>query len=99
MSRVAIIASLKPGSHEDAASILREGPPYELAQSGFERHSVFLSTTAAVFVFEGPSVEPQIRRLVDDPVSSAAFSAWGPFLDGSPQVAHEEFFWQSAEVS
>lgn len=99
MPRIAIILPLKPGSRGDAAGILREGPPYELDGSGFERHSVFLSTTAAVFVFEGPSVESQIRELVDDPVRSAAFSAWGPLLEGSPQLAHEEFYWQSAEAT
>jgi hypothetical protein len=99
MPRIAIIAPLKPGSHEDAATILREGPPYELDRTGFERHSVFLSTTAAVFVFEGPSVESQIHELVDDPVRSAAFSAWGPLLEGSPQLAREEFFWQSDEAA
>jgi hypothetical protein len=99
MPRIAIVAPLKPGSREDAVSILRQGPPYELDTTGFERHSVFLSTTAAVFVFEGPSVETQIHELIDDPVRSAAFSAWGPLLEGSPQLAQEEFFWQSDEAS
>lgn len=94
MPRIAIIAPLKSGSQEAAANILREGAPYELEESGFERHSVFLSSTAAVFVFEGPSVESRIRELVDDPVRSAAFSAWGALLDGSPQLALEAFFWQ-----
>ena len=98
MARIAIVAPLKPGSHEDAAAILRQGPPYELRETGFERHSVFLSAKAAVFVFEGKSVESQIHELLNDPVRSAAFSAWGPLLDGSPQIAHEEFFWQSDEV-
>ena len=99
MPRIAIIAPLKPSSQEDAASILREGPPFELDANGFERHSVFLSPTAAIFVFEGPSVEATIRELVNDPVRSATFSAWGPLLEGSPQLAHEEFYWQSDEAS
>jgi hypothetical protein len=51
--RVAVVATLLPGSRERAAEILAKGAPYGLALAGFRRHSVFLAEETVVFVFEG----------------------------------------------
>ena len=59
----------------------------------FRRHSIFLATEAVIFVFEGPDIQGLVRELVVDPTRSAAFSVWGPLLDGARVVAQEEFFW------
>jgi hypothetical protein len=88
--RVAVVAKLLPGSRERAAQILGEGAPYGLALAGFRRHSVFLAEDAVVFVFEGP-----VRDLVNDPTRSAAFSVWAPLLEGTPELAREEFHWET----
>jgi hypothetical protein len=93
--RVAVVAKLVPGSRERAAQILGEGPPYGLALAGFRRHSVFLAEDAVVFVFEGPGIEGLVRDLVNDPTRSAAFSAWGPLLEETPELAREEFYWEA----
>jgi hypothetical protein len=82
--RVAVVAKLRPGSRERARQILAKGAPYELGAAGFRRHSVFLAQDAAVFVFEGLGHRRAVRDLVDDPTRSAAFSVWGPFLEGTP---------------
>jgi hypothetical protein len=93
--RIAVIGRLKPGSLERAEEIIVEhGPPFELDEAGLARHSVFLSSDSVVFVFEGPNVERVVGRLVDDPAVSGSFSVWGPVLDGTPQLAHERFFWE-----
>jgi hypothetical protein len=92
--RVAVVAKLLPGSHERAARILVEGAPYGLALAGFRRHSVFLTEDAVVFVFEGPGIEGLVRDLVNDPTRSAAFSVWAPLLEGTPELAREEFYWE-----
>ena len=92
--RLAVVASLRPGSRDEAAHLVAKGPPYDLGEAGFERHSVFLAADTAVFLFEGPGVEGLARDLVNDPARSAAFSAWGPLLDGAPTVAREEFYWE-----
>jgi hypothetical protein len=92
--RLAVIASLRPGSREEAAQLVAKGPPYDLSEAGFARHSVFLAAETAVFVFEGPGIEGLARDLVNDPARSAAFSAWGPLLDHAPTVAREEFYWE-----
>ncbi len=93
--RVAVVAKLRPGSRERADEIIVEGPPYELGETGFRRHSVFLSAETVVFVFEGSGIEGLVRDLVDDPAGSAAFSVWGPLLEGTPALAREEYYWEA----
>jgi hypothetical protein len=93
--RVAVIGKLGPGSRERASQIIAEGPPYDLGEAGFRRHSVFLAEEALVFVFEGLGIEELVRGLVDDPTRSAAFSVWGPLLEGTPALAREEFHWEA----
>jgi hypothetical protein len=94
--RVAVIAKLRPGSRERASQIVAKGAPYDLGEAGFRRHSVFLAEEAVVFVFEGRGIEGLVRNLVDDPSRSAAFSVWGPLLDGTPALAREESYWEAA---
>jgi hypothetical protein len=92
--RLAVIANLRPGSHDEAVDLVAKGPPYDLREAGFARHSVFLAAETAVFLFEGPGIEGLARDLVNDPARSAAFSAWGPLLDRAPTLAREEFYWE-----
>jgi hypothetical protein len=93
--RVAVVAKLRPDSRARASEILAEGAPYELGETGFRQHSVFLGPETVAFVFEGSGIEGLVRDLVDDPVRSAAFSIWGPLLEGTPELAREEFFWEA----
>ena len=93
--RVAVVAKLLPGSRERAAQILAAGAPYGLALAGFRRHSVFLAEDAVVFVFEGPGIEGLVRDVANDPTRSAAFSVWAPLLEGTPELAREEFHWET----
>jgi hypothetical protein len=93
--RVAVVAKLLPGSRERAVEILDEGAPYGLELAGFQRHIVFLGPDTVIFVFEGPRIEELVRDLVDDPTRSAAFSVWGPLIDGAPGLAHEAFHWEA----
>ena len=91
--RVAIVAKLQPGSRERAQEILAAGPPYDLEEKGFKRHTIFLSGDTAVFVFEGPSIHELVSKLIDDPASAGYFSVWAPLLAGTPMLAREEFSW------
>ena len=93
--RLAVIAKLRPGSRARATEILAQGSPYELGETGFLRHSVFLAEDTVVFVFEGSGIEELVRALVDDPTRSAGFSVWGPLLEGTPALAREEFHWEA----
>src|SRR5688500_9949410 len=51
--RLAIVARLKEGSAQRAAELVGAGPPFDLAGCGIARHSVYISSGEAVFVFEG----------------------------------------------
>jgi hypothetical protein len=95
--RVAVVATLLPGSRERAAEIIAKGAPYGLRLAGFRRHSVFLAEEAVVFVFEGQGIEGLVRDLVNDASVSAAFGAWAPLLQGTPVLAREEFYWQAGQ--
>ena len=55
--RVAVVATLKPGSRERAGAILAQGAPYGIDRAGFRRHSVFLAEETVVFMFEGLGIE------------------------------------------
>jgi hypothetical protein len=96
--RVAVVARLRSDSRERASEILASGAPYELGETGFRRHSVFLGEDTVVFVFEGAGIEGLVRDLVNDPARSAAFSIWGPLLAGTPKLAREEFYWESPQT-
>ena len=101
MERVAIVARLKEGSAPRAAELVGAGPPFDLAGSGLARHSVYISSGEAVFVFEGHQVEWIVDELVDGPFHYAlqrAFAQWRELVDGQPRVARERFGWQLDEA-
>lgn len=97
MERLALIARLKPGIQPRAAELLAKGPPFDLQGSGFVRHSVFLSATEVIFVFEAPEVEWLVSALVDDPfhwMLAEALDDWRPLVEGTPRIAREQFSWE-----
>jgi hypothetical protein len=54
MSRLVVIAPLRENARERAVQLLSEGPPFQLEETAFDRHQVYLTDREAVFVFEGP---------------------------------------------
>jgi hypothetical protein len=93
MNRLVIVARLKDGAQEEAEALLSQGPPFDPEELGLYGHSAYLTATEAVFVFEAPEVEWIVNELVDDPVISSAFSAWGGIVEGTPRLAHERYHW------
>jgi hypothetical protein len=97
MQRVAIVARLKPGSSEQARQLIEGGPPFELGESGIERHSVFVSAGEVVFVFEGDQVEWAVDELIDAPFHyelQRALAEWRAIVEGPPRVARQQFGWE-----
>jgi hypothetical protein len=96
VQRLAVVVHLKPGTRDRAASLVAERPPFDLEESGLDRHAVYLSDDEAVFVFEGADVEWQLDDLVDDffhPTVQKAIEEWRPLLEGEPRVATEAYSW------
>ena len=100
MERLAVIVRLKAGAEARAAELIAGGPPFDPAESGFVRHSIYVGTGEIVFVFEGDDVEWLIDSLVDDPfhwMLRQAIEDWAPLLEESPRIARERFFWESPD--
>jgi hypothetical protein len=97
LERLALVARLKPGAHARSEELIAKGPPFDLQKSGFVRHSVFLSATEVVFVFEAHEVEWLVTALIEDPFKWMvidALDAWRPLIDGHPRIAREKFSWK-----
>jgi hypothetical protein len=100
MERVAIIARLKEGSEQRAAELVAAGPPFDLADTGIARHSIYISPREAVFVFEGHEVEWMVDELIDKPFHhelQRALDQWREIVEGQPRVARERYGWQLGE--
>jgi hypothetical protein len=98
VERLAIVASLKPGTEERARTLLAAGPPFDPADAGLTRHVVYLSAGEVVFVFEGSEVEWRVDDLVDSPFQwqvSSALEEWREIIAGPPRIARPTFEWSS----
>src|SRR5215210_38600 len=96
MERVAIVARLKSGAAERARQLIDAGPPFELGESGIERHSVFVSAGEVVFAIEGDQVEWVVDELIDAPFRyelRRALDEWRAIVEGPPRVARQQFGW------
>src|SRR5215218_5306698 len=100
MEPVAIIGRLKEGSEQRAAELVGAGPPFDLTDTGIVRHSIYISASEAVFVFEGPEVAWIVDELIDEPFHELqrALEQWREIVDGQPRVARERFGWQLDEA-
>lgn len=96
MDRLMIVARLKPGSRERVQALLEAGPPFDPDEPGFERHSVFLSGSEVVFLFEGAHVERVVDAIVNDPELSGRFAQWAEVVEWPPHIAHERYAWQAS---
>jgi hypothetical protein len=97
MSQVAIVVTLKSGAEERARQLIDQGPPFDPAESGFTRHTIFLSAGEVVFVFEGREAEWRLDELVDRPFSLVreALEHWRPLVSGPPRIARATYEWSS----
>jgi hypothetical protein len=102
MEKLALVARLKEGSEPKAAELLAKGAPFDPAEHGLERHTVYLSAAEVVFVFEGHEVERLVDELIDDPFQwklLTAFDAWRELVDGPPHIARTAYSWERATTN
>jgi hypothetical protein len=93
MSRLVVVAPLRPGMRERAAELLTEGPPFVLEETDFDRHDVFLTDDEVVFVFEGDAGKGPLRLDAEDPSLLVAAEAWQDLLAERPRLATTAFSW------
>jgi hypothetical protein len=100
MSRLVVVAPLKPGGEARARELLDEGPPIDLESSRFDAHEVFVTPHEVVFVFEGETAEGATLTLAaEDPGVWRAAKAWADCLDGRPRIARSAFSWKRDPAS
>jgi hypothetical protein len=98
MQRFAVVATLRPGTSEQAEKLVELGPPFDLREQGLERHLVFLAADTAVFVFEGGDARRMLAAFTD-PDAQSALGAWESLVDGTPRIAREAYSWVSPEYA
>jgi hypothetical protein len=97
---VAIVARLKSGTEQEAADLLAQGPPFDPAERGLDRHVVYLSADEVVFVFEGPEVDVVLDDLIESPFEprvASALERWRPLIEGNPRIARPAYEWLREE--
>ncbi len=97
MSRFVAVLPLKPGARDRAEALLREGPPFDLEQTQFDRHQVFLTDQEVVFVFEGEGPSHTLDLPAEDPALWKAAEGWRACLSDRPRVAVTAYSWARSE--
>jgi hypothetical protein len=92
MSRIAFVAEIRPGRKADLERILAEGPPFDLAGAGFERHRVFVGDHDAVFLFEGVNPLKAVQALATQRSLTVQISKMMGIL-AAPRFLGEAYAW------
>jgi hypothetical protein len=99
MSRLVAVVPLKPGMREEARTLIADGPPFDLAETRFDRHAVYLTDSEAVFVFESPGEIRSLDLRGEDPDLWAVARAWREIVAGRPRIAETSFTWERQDPS
>jgi hypothetical protein len=94
MGRLVTVLPLKPGARDRAEALLREGPPFDLEETQFDRHQVFLTDREVVFVFEGEEPSHTRHLPAEDPALWKAAADWQACLSERPRVAVTAYSWE-----
>jgi hypothetical protein len=93
MSSLVVVVPLKPGKVERARELLAQGPPFDLEETGFDRHAVYVTNREIVFVFAG-GVGQTLTLPGEDPNIWRAGEAWQECIAEQPRVARTAFSWE-----
>ncbi len=94
MIELVVVVPLKEGARSRARELLEEGPPFDLEQTRFERHRVFLTESEVVFVFEAEGETATLELHAEDPALWEAAAAWRECMAGRPRRADAVFAWE-----
>jgi hypothetical protein len=92
---VGIVVPLRKRALAEAAALIEQGPPFDLAALGIERHDVLLSEREVIFLFEGRQLAETMQRLLRDRSVWQAASGWSRVIAGRPRLAEQRFGWHS----
>jgi len=90
--QVAIVARIRPGKRAELSELIRQGPPFDLAEHGFTRHEAFLGDDDIVLIFRGARPVTDTQRLVS--ILGVGQLAKLGMLVSSPRILTQSFEWQ-----
>jgi hypothetical protein len=96
--RLVVVAPLKDGTLARARELLEEGPPFDLEQTRFDAHQVFITEREVVFLFEGAHGSVTLDLPGQDPALWKAAAAWAACLAERPRIARTVFSWRRIET-
>jgi hypothetical protein len=100
MDRFVLTARLKPGGRRRALALLAGHSAFGMElETYLDRHTIFLSETEVIFLFEGKGAQEAVRALFDDPVRSTLIGHWLPLFDGPLHQAVEAYSWGVKEIA
>jgi hypothetical protein len=97
--RTAVVVPLVPGSSEAVQALLADGPPFDPAALGLDRHLVFLTPDEVVFVFESWLGASVLEPMLAEPGLWERAAAWQPYLAGPPRLAQGVYSWTRPSVA
>ena len=84
--RVELLVPIKRGSGAEVRRLVADGPPFDPAELGLDRHDVYLTDTEVRFVFEGPTIHDTLRHTLSDAAVWRAGLAWRSHISGRPRL-------------
>jgi len=95
--QIAILADVRPGRHDDLQKMLRQGPPFNLAEHGFTRHHAFLGEANLILVFEGERPTSDVKRLAAS-LGMAQVTKMARLIS-NPRLVPEAFSWEASPTT
>jgi len=65
-TEILYVAQIDPARREELLETFSGEPPYDIAATELERHTVFIGPRHVAFLFEGSDPEAVVRHLADD---------------------------------
>ena len=91
---LAVVVPLAEGRCDVVREFLDEGPPFDPAAIGLEKHAVYLTEREAIFVFETEQGVEALERILAEPEVWDVVGAWERCACEEPRVATAIFDWR-----
>jgi hypothetical protein len=64
-TEILYVAQIDPARREELLETFSGDPPYDIAATGLDRHTVFIGPRHVAFLFEGDDPKATVRRLAE----------------------------------
>jgi hypothetical protein len=90
---IAVVVPLAEGRCDVVHEFLEEGPPFDPAAIGLEKHTVYLTEREAIFVFETEQGVEAFERILAEPELWDVVGPWEHCAGEKPLVATAVYDW------